>query len=326
MKRTILATLIIATLVSCSDEETLSSHHEAITFDNAFVDNATRAIDGSYNNTANPLKAFQVYGTITNDKNKGTANIFDGDIVSASGTGWTYDEPQYWIPGNTYTFCAVADGNIEGATSLTIGDYDMPTAINLLDASQQKDILYAKGETVSYQNGDGAKTVSFIFSHLLAKAKFTVKNTISTDNGYSYQVSGLKIKDVQKNGVYDIASGQWKVAATPETYDLSFGNAVDKDADTQIVKSMNIGFGGNAVSNYERLLIPTDESLTITFSYQLLKDDAVIDTQEKTVYSVPTPLESGHAYNFIISLGNPGEPITFDVTKITDWKNEEKEI
>ena len=68
MKKTILATLAIASMMSCSNEELLEAPaQQAITFGNTFVEKApaTRAAyDGSY--TTSSLTQFQVYGTITN--------------------------------------------------------------------------------------------------------------------------------------------------------------------------------------------------------------------------------------------------------------------
>lgn len=322
MKRTFLITLTIATLASCSNEEIVNTpNKEAITFADVFVDKATRAIDGSY--TTASLKQFQAYGTITNDASQGTANIFDGEVVTKGGTGtgaiWTYDatNTQYWIPGNTYRFSAVVDGNIKGVTTVNQGAYGMPSAITLLDASAQTDILYAENGPIQSKVGDGAKTVTFIFSHLMAKAKFTVKNTITTNNGYSYKVSDITINGTERNAVYTIGTG-WQAAETTATYDLSFGDAVTEGT-TEEIDATSIAHGSKAESNYERLLIPGEKALTVSFNYQLLKDDAVIDTQSKQLNTATITLEAGKAYNFVISLGNPGEPITFDVKEVKGW-------
>ena len=324
MKKTLFAAFALTLMAGCSSEEILEvAQKEAITFDNAFVDKATRAIDDSYNNNGN-FTSFEVYGTISGSgNNEGTANIFNQEKVTKGGKGigdsWTYDasNTQYWISGNIYNFRAVADGNIDGVTSVTVDDNKMPTAINLLDASQQKDILYDASETINYTSG--AKTVSFTFAHLLAKAKFTVKNTITTDNGYSYKVSNITIKGADKNGIYTIADEAWSAPAEPATYDLSFGYAVAADAQTAATEATDIAYNSSMVSNYERLLIPSNKAIEVNFDYQLLKDGAVIDTQNKTINTNAINLVAGQAYNFIISLGNPGEPIKFDVTKVNDW-------
>ena len=58
--------------------------------------------------------------------------------------------------------------------------------------------------------------------------------------------------------------------------------------------------------------------MNISFSYGLYKDGVLIDAQDKTLTAAVT-LDAAKAYNFVISLGNPGEPIQFDVVTVTDW-------
>lgn len=325
MKKLVLSLAMVAALVSCSTDEIVDVSREAITFDDTFVDNATRvAIDGSY--TTSTLEEFEVYGTISNTT--GTANIFNQERVVkgnslGQGVNWSYDEAntQYWIPGNTYNFRAIAEGNVAGVTEVVAPESDkyMATAINLLDASAQKDILFAQDMNVAYTSG--SKTISFTFAHILSKVKFTFKNTIATDNGYGYKVTNVVINGTAKNGVYTIgASEPWSAAATPETYNLAFGNGAAV-ADAAGAEATEIAYNSSVESNWERLLIPSNEVRNIAFTTQLLKDGVVIDTQNRTL--APTiKLVPGQAYNFVVSLGNPGEPIKFDVTEVTGWVNQ----
>lgn len=324
MKKVLIVTAAVAALAACTTETLMESAKEAIVFDNTFVDNATRAAyDGSYNNSN--LQEFQVYATITGTgSGEGTANIFNGEKVVkgnslGQGANWSYAvaNTQYWIPGNTYTFRAIADGNVENVSSVVALESDkyLASSIVLDDASAQRDILIAE-ETVNYTSG--SHTVGFTFDHILSKAKFTVRNTIATNNGYSYKVYNLQINDVAKNGVYTFGAG-WSAAAVPAEYDLAFGHAVvtGTAAGSEVA---NIAYNGQVESNYDRLLIPAvDKKLNITFRYELLKDGTVIDTQDKEIETAALTLKSGQAYNFVISLGNPGEPIQFDVVKVNDW-------
>ena len=331
MKKTIflLATMAAMT-TACTNDETLEvTTPQAITFSNVFIDNATRtAIDNSYSNE-NMFSAFDVYGTITNSSNE-TANIFKQEVVTNNNDTWKYDEAntQYWIPGNTYNFTAIVGGNIENVTSVEAENASngMPTAINLSDASKQNDILLATlEEPIVYTSG--AKTVEFTFKHILAKAKFTVKNAITTNNGYSYKVSDVQITGAAKNGVYTIATG-WKAASTPATYNVNFGNIVETAEETGATAS-DIAYGVSYESNWERLLIPTSgATINVSFKQELFKSNVLIETKETvTAQATNVTLEEGHAYNFYIELGNPGEPIKFSVTDITGWDtdiNEDK--
>ena len=333
MKKTILATLAIASMMSCSNEELLEAPaQQAITFGNTFVENAPRtraAYDGSY--TTNSLAQFQVYGIITN-KDDESGRLFTGNDVKKNGSEWTYTCPtQYWIPGNTYNFWGIADGNVQGATSVDAGEKNCVPQTITVDASQQKDVLLATRTFKNYQTTDGT-VVEFTFRHLMAKAKFTVKNTVSTDNGYNYVVSGIQIT-TDKNGIYDVASGKWSPATTPATYPLSFGNAVTEgvpatEENPAGAAAVAIGFNSKAESNFDRLLIPNEhfaedsKKLTVKFYCELYKGGTLIHEGERTVTTEKdVVLVQGHAYNFIISLSNPGEKIQFTVEKINDWEN-----
>ena len=327
MKKTILATLAIASMMSCSNEELLEAPaQQAITFGNTFVEKApaTRAAyDGSY--TTSSLTQFQVYGTITNTSGA-TGRVFKGEVVeNQSGTWILNGAAQYWIPGNTYHFWGIADGNVDGATSV-----DAPEALKhvpqtiTVDASQQKDVLLATRTFENYQTTDGT-VVEFTFRHLMAKAKFTVKNTVSTDNGYNYVVSNIQIT-TDKNGIYDVANQSWSLTDDSESYDLSFGNAVT-DGTEAGADAVAIGFDSKAESNFDRLLIPNEhfaegsKKLTVTFTCQTRIGETVLRTETKTVTTEKdVVLVQGHAYNFIISLSNPGEKIQFTVTEVKDWE------
>ena len=336
MKKTILATLAIASMMSCSNEELLEAPaQQAITFGNTFVENAPRtraAYDGSY--TTNSLAQFQVYGTITNTSGA-TGRVFTGEVVENQSGTWTLNgAAQYWIPGNTYNFWGIADGNVKGATSVDAGEKNCVPQTITVDASQQKDVLLATRTFKDYQTTHGT-VVEFTFRHLMAKAKFTVKNTVSTDNDYNYVVENIKIK-TDKNGIYDVASGKWSLAEVEKTeensYELSFGNAVTEGTPAGAA-AVAIGFNSKAESNFERLLIPNDylapgsKNLTVTFTCvtrigttELRRETKEVTTQKDVV------LEKGKAYNFIISLGNPGEKIQFTVESINVWENTQQNV
>ena len=333
MKRLILTLSAVAAIVSCSKDDIVSqSSQQAIAFADAFVENSTRAIDNSYTNSN--LTEFEVYGTITNKSNQ-TANIFKQEKVQkgvSEGTGdvWKYNaaNTQYWIAGNTYNFKAIADGNVSGVTEVVTDRYDMPTAIKLLDASQQKDILYAEDLDVKYTSGE--KTVDFTFEHLMAKAKFTVKNAITTNSGYSYKVKDVKITDAKAFATYTIENKSW--ASAGGSYPLQFGHIVAEGlgalgSPTATANAVDIAYNKSYSSNYERLLIPNvTEDFEVSFTCELYKSGVLIETKTRTFAANSLSILPGNAYNFVISLGNPGEPIKFTVLDVDEWDPKEKEI
>ena len=336
MKKVFFALAAVVALAACSNEQTVSfDKGEAIGFD-TFIENSTRAAyDGSYTNAT--LASFQVYGTVTGTgEGEQTANIFDGvevkkDAQGVGTNGWAYDVQykQYWIPGNNYAFFAVADGNVANATEVVVNGVNMPVEIKVSDASQQRDVLTADASVVNYVKATNGTNVPFTFKHIMSKAKFTFKNTIAVNTGYSYKVTNVEILNAPKAGVYTItdgANGAWAFVdadqdGNNDTYTLAFGDVVANGKDADFESAYNLAYNTSAQSNYDRLLIPGQQLLEVEFDYQLFKDGKAIDTQTITT-KADVELNAGRAYNFVINLAEPGDPITFSLETITGWVNE----
>ena len=318
MKKVLLSIFAVAALASCFQNEELVGvgGDKPIAFDNAYVGNATKAIDNSFNNEN--LEEFQVYGTVT--ANGSTANIFNGVDVSKATGVWKYadEHTQYWMAGNDYSFKAVVAGNEAGATQVVLGQYDMPTAINVLDASKQKDVLYDEVLGVNYHNT--LEPVKFTFEHLLAKAKVTVKETAKIENGGYYVVTDVYLKNTHKTATYTIGTG-W--AGYVDAYNLEFGNIVDVNADENTPAAaleLPLGTGAKGASHYERLIIPQNDcELTVVVSYQYYNNGIAQKTVENQEIKTIANIEAGKAYNFVLTLAEPGEKIEFDVEDVTEW-------
>ena len=318
MKKVLLSIFAVAALASCFQNEELVGvgGDKPIAFDNAYVGNATKAIDNSFNNEN--LELFQVYGTVT--ANGSTANIFNGVEVSKATGVWKYadEHTQYWMAGNDYSFKAVVAGNEAGATEVELDGLNMPTAINVLDASQQKDVLYDEVLGVNYI--DNLQPVKFTFEHLLAKAKVTVKETAKIENGGYYVVTNVYLKDTHKTATYTIGTG-W--AGWADAYNLEFGNIVDVNADENTpvdALQLPLGTGAKGASHYERLIIPQNEcELTVVVSYQYYNNGIAQKTVENQEIKTIANIEAGKAYNFVLTLAEPGEKIEFDVEDVTEW-------
>ena len=326
MKKIILATLAAAALVACAKEDVVvAPKGEAIAFNNAFIDNSVRSIDPSITKDGNnALEGFVVYGTTLGDHDGAqTVNIFNGVNVGVNidgvGDDWKYANNfvQYWIDGNYYSFAAVVNG------SVTPDSDGMPKTI-AYDATTQTDLLYAENDYGTYRKGTSETTVEFVFAHLLSKAKVTVKNNIatnSTDQAYTYKVSGVKITNAYATAKYDVDTEWGNFDGSYETVFGDVDTAVTNDALVAATGAIN----GNATaeSHYERLIIPAEyTALNIFATIELYLNNQKVDviTYNKTVPTTVT-LEAGHAYNFLISLGNPGDPIEFTVTDVNGWEN-----
>ena len=346
MKKSFLVIAAMATLVACNNEEVMDvAPKTSIAFGDAFVENSTRAIDGTLN--TNNLTSFNVYGSVTGDGN--TVNIFSGvevkkttdsqpstgDVTSTDGNWWyAGDNTQYWIVGNAYSFAAVVNGDVTEFTQDARGENNMPTKISY-DATDQKDLLYATASVTSAATSQS--DVKFTFDHLLAKAQFTFTNTMTSNTAsilYQYRVTDVKITNAYMLGVCNVENygGNgvvWTASATdakPRTV-VSFGNIDNATATNINPNSALVGAvatKASATSHYQKLLIPnTYEDLIITCKIETLLNGVVIDTKlEHTINPALITLEAGKAYNFIISKGNPGEPIKFALEKVNNWDPE----
>ena len=317
MKKIFFAILCAGAVISCAKEEVITAEKEAITFENAFVDNATKALDGYTVNTGN-LTSFNVWGT-TQMPTAGSpiVPIFEEVAVSLNGTDWTYGSAftQYWIPGNSYVFAAAK--NYE-----SVGLVNGVPATFVYDAAAQADLLYDAAPTLTGAEAGSNSSVEFTFEHLLSKAYFTVKNQMSADNAnYSYRVSNIAINNAVKKATYTVASEEW--AGVTESYTslapLAFGN-VNGVATVETPEAVKIIAGTtDYTSHYSRLLIPAAYTdLNITCTIETLYGDSVIDVENYN-RDIAFTFEKGHAYNFILSLQNPGDVIKFDVVAVNEW-------
>ena len=75
-------------------------------------------------------------------------------------------------------------------------------------------------------------------------------------------------------------------------------------------------------SHYSRLLIPAeyknDNKLNITCTIKTLYGDKVIDVENYS-RDITFTFVKGHAYNFILTLKNPGDEIKFTVAAVNEW-------
>ena len=329
MKKYFMMAIAAAAITSCSQDEVMEvAEKQAINFGNTFVENVTRAIDGTYNIKTLPT-SFKVYGnTQGNETDAPVVPIFEGVTVSSANTsadhvGNTYfydaQNTQYWIAGNTYNFAAVVHGTVTPNT--TTG---LPATI-AYNATNQEDLLYAAKSNVDGLASNNPE-VKFTFDHLLSKAKFTVKNTVKNNNTYYYRVSSVQINDVFTNGTYTVSLendkpvGTW--AGEDKTLDVNFGDIVTANA-SEKEDALEIGQAASGVSNYERLFIPAKyEGLSITCTIETLikqgENYAVIETENYSK-SINHEFKQGLSYNFVIEKGNPGDPIKFGVETVNGW-------
>lgn len=288
MKKLFTILAVAAAVVACQKNETIAlDNGEAISFGNAFVENSVRA---DYSST--DLEGFTLYGTV-ND-----VNIYNGVAVTkgtaAYGDPWTCPVTQYWIEGAAYKFAAVVD-----ADKVNLDAKNMPTSLEYA-AANQKDMLYKYVEKTGQAKGSNS-VVAFTFTHLLAKAYFTVTNNIA-DTKYTYTISDVKVTNAYQNGVYAVEgnTGSWTGSDPAATDFVSIENVAN----------------GTPKTNAEVLLIPT-ASVGVSFTVTLYIDGQKVTSYPVTKDAVVT-LAANSVYNFNIEFEEL-DKIEFTVTAKPNW-------
>lgn len=327
MKKIFLIGLTAAAMMaSCSNDETVEmAQQKAISFSNAFVNNGTRSIvDPSFTTTS--LNDFAVYGFTQNGQ------IFDGVKVSKGGAAWSYDNVQYWVPGNTYTFGAIAPysvaGNVSNVTVPTgATKVGMEVAFTNTDADQV-DLLHAAPAQITGVTPTYTTPVSMTFNHQLSKVKFSFQNSVGV--GYNVKVSNVKITDAFKEGTLTVAAaGNTWGNQTNKNLELNFGNVV---ADASTTEASVIANAATLESYNEKLMIPMGSSAiyTVTFTAELFKDNVSLGIYNHRVEIKNVEFKLGYCYNFKASLTHknitgPDElnPIEFTVASVKNWDQTE---
>ena len=317
MKKILVSALAAMSLVACMQEEIVTmTQSDAITFQGAYVENATRAAVDPSTTTAS-IDGFDVWAFM----NEWDGKVLADEDVKKAGNGWTYANTQYWTPLNKYYFAALAPMNSANvtetlATSNEAAKLGLGTiAFTNVDGSE--DLLYAATmvETPRYEDLklNNMPPVKFTFSHLLSKVKFTFTNGFATDNAY------VVVRDIQmvapKTGTIDLAvenwwdNDDWQLGTEEVT--LAFGD-VEK-----------LAMGAKAECATERLTIPTEaeQVYDITFKVDLYMGEQLAYTFDKTSTVTGVAFEMGKAYNLkaVINSDNLDLPKVEFAVEVKEW-------
>ncbi|MBR2424099.1 MAG: fimbrillin family protein [Tidjanibacter sp.] len=242
MKKLFVLALAAIGMVACVNEEIteLPAGNE-ISFDNAFIDNATRA-----ELTAGNLAEFGVWGYVDvkyeNDATGQKATLFDGVTVTKTAGAWKYDGgARYWAPKQQHYFEAVAPLTPTAVAVNAASDNSGKVATIDYTVDGESDLIYAayskKAEDANNDNGP----VAFTFNHLLSKVNFTFNNGFDANDGISIKVYNLKMT-VPAEGTYTVGTG-WNVDATTATtleniegakFVLPYGNTYSYDIEFDV--------------------------------------------------------------------------------------------
>ena len=331
MKKIFLCALAAAALTTaCNKAEVIDVvGTPAIQFENAFVGNVTRAAeDPSYSRTKE-LTELSLYGFM----NTTSGVVFNNerlakDITNAELTqAWKYVNTQYWTPGNTYYFAAVAplvkDGG-DVALNFSQANEHGAGVISFTQPADagSVDVLY-DAKKVECKEGQTMNPVAFTMNHMLSKVKFSFTNGFGNDNAY-ITVKNNKMT-APASGYINVAQEDWwstnKWTLGNTTTTLEFGD----------METAKLASGANTESVKERLTIPTnaEQSYKVTFDVELYYGDQLAYSNTLETVIEGAELKIGRAYNFhatidsenIVPEGDELKPIEFTVV-VKGWGDE----
>ncbi len=313
MKKLFVAALAVLGFAACSNDEVLDApRSSAITFDNAIIDNATRAAAADPSTDSNTIENFEVWAFI----DRYTGVVFEDENVEKKGSAWVHENAQYWTPNHTYYFAALSPMDSKNVNDLTLAT-DKATlglgSFTFTNEDGSEDLLYAKEQVVTGANVSGVQNpVSLKFQHLLSKVKFTFSNGFPT-NKTSVVVSEIKMS-APKSATIDLAQADYSNAWVlgNESFNLEFGDLLE-----------TLQAKAKAESALERLTIPAsaDQVYEISFRVQLYYGDVLAHDVVKTSTVSGIALEMGNAYNFQAEITPDNlelQPIEFAVS-VDKW-------
>ena len=320
--------LAVAAMVACSNEHTVevAPQNNAIDF-TTHVDKATRvATDITKDNIAN----FGVYASVTNTAGE-SALILQNEKVTKSGEGenavWGYGNTQYWVPGNSYNFVAIApyDETSPGPEKVwsyspravaQAGIISFNNGVAPRGAGGEVDLVYAYAQRNNVAAGAQAK-VSLTFNHLLSKVAFKFTNGFAAANNISFEVKDLKVNNTVQNAQVNVTDGV-------------VGNWTATD-NNDLVRAFPDECGiltyGQTYVTEHYYLIPVAKEYNITFSIDVYQANVKV---AKYDHAITTAINFEKGCNYSINATftpeniNPNaalDKIDFDVVKVEEWNN-----
>ena len=319
MKKLLFAAAAIVAMASCATDDVVSRPAgAAIEFNDAFVENATRANDIAKDN----LSQFNVYGSVTANNTNGF--IFTDQLVEKNGDIYTYTPAQYWIPAASYKFTAFASLTADQTVARQWSFAPAADAANGVIsfnnevAQANQDLVYAYADCTTPETiASKPAPVAFTFNHMLSRVQFTITNGFAEGSNIKLDITNLTITDAHANGTLEVADGvaqTWAVGT--DVFGRNFGST------TQLADN------NTSWTTEHFYLIPTKATYNVTFDVTLWQAGVNIDTYTRTA-TVDLDMSKGMSYNIKATLnasntaedGSEIYPIEFTVTDVNEWQD-----
>lgn len=315
MKRIAIIAMAVAAFAACNKSEVIEAPKGvAIEFDNAFVNNATKANDINKDN----LQDFGVYGFVEASTSQG--QIFKNQRVAKTGDSYTYSPAQYWIANAQYYFTAIAPATGAAWSYETTNAQNGTLSFNNETAAANQDLLFAFNKPSKTAESISTKpaAVAFDFYHMLSRVKFTFTNGFGAGSNITLKVTDVTITDAYKTGTLAVTDGEVAEAWTPaeKEYSIAFGAA-----------GTTLTENGGAGTTEHFYLIPANATYNVTFNVELFQAGVSVDKYARTA-TLSHDMKKGFSYEIKATLNaqntsDDGElyPIEFTVNTVDKWEN-----
>ena len=318
MKKIITIALAATALAACTKENTLQTADKvAITFENAFVDNATKATDLT---TAN-ITSFGVYASVKNTDGDQGLILTNEPVTGSKADGYNYANTQYWVPNATYSFVAIApytDAEWEytpATETKGVNAYNGTIAFDNVSAEANQDVIFASHQRSMPSTINSVTPVNLTFNHILSRVRLTFINAIAPNANISLQISDVKITNAYEKGTLAVAEG--RVASSTWTVSNKTLNVPFANANTILA-------GDESESTEHHYFIPANTTYNVMFKVTIYQAGVKLGTYDRTA-SVNVNMLQGTSYDIKASLTkdnalpNALQPITFTVETVNDW-------
>lgn len=327
----VFAAAAIGGLVACT------SSNETEELQSAQVQFRASEISRSSLTTIETIKEspFAVYGDMVSTSNAAATPtvVFNGTEVKYTDGAWSYSDPQYWFPGQTYSFVAIhpaTPANIDGTPNYENNklsfQYTYPESYG-----NAQDILVAAHRR-KYTPGN-PHSVAFEFKHIFARINFVAK--VDPTSQSSIVIESLALVNISKQATYSVKPA----ATTNETSDFTGGWSGHAPSDATLFEwtgSVEIQRGGSyeffpvTGENTDPLLIipqDADPELKVLIKYHSTGSDSSTKESISNLFSTTVIAHGGRwidsqSYTYNFTLGD-NDVIIFNAPSIHDWEEAE---
>lgn len=326
----VFAAAVIGGLAACT------SSHETEELQSAQVQFRASEISRSSLTTIETLRAngssFAVYGDMVSTSNAAATStvVFNGTEVKYADGAWSYSDPQYWFPGQTYSFVALHPATFTGLgetpnyenNNLSF-QYTYPESYDYA-----QDILVAAHRR-KYTPGN-PHAVAFDFGHIMARLNFVAK--VDPNVQGEFVIDRMSLHNVSNSATFTVSPSP--ITNGNETYDFSGEWTAHNEANAtlfDITPNVTVNAAENTVifkADDPLMIIPqsVNSGVEVSLTYHRIGTvNPIIVTAN--LFSVAIAAhngewQAGKSYNYTFTLGD-SEYIVFSEASAQDWNEAE---